>query len=548
MKTKKLMTLLMAVIMLLSCLVGCGTPDDSKTTVAPSNQTTGAGTTDAGTTEAETKSLFNEPGTLPIVNETVTLKVITVDQNNPNTGNKTSNSKIWAWLEEKTGVHFEVESYPAEELKQKLPLIMSTPDEMPDLLFRCNLSASDILNYGINGQILMLDDLLEEYAPNIQECFDTVNGMYGASVAADGHFYSLPSYNASVARIFGTLNQQYLDNVGMKAPTTFEELYEVFKAIQAHDDPNGDGIKNNEFCWSDEYSEFRRLAMQMGGLNCYWPWNGCLFDSDGDEVFFALTSDRYKELLTWLNKFYEEGMIDPETFTQTMDEARAKFAENRSFLKQSIADPENKAWNGVEGDFPVALKINKEDTPLITIGAGYQTDIGAVSAYTKYPEVCVMVMDFLFSEEGSQMACFGMEGVDYTVKSKDPLWVLDIDAEHGAGESKSAYAVCVPRWRRDDWKKGTPTATNAAIAELVADYGKFAFQNYLKFTSEESDAIATYSADLGLYCDDYFVGFVNGTYDIEKDWDAYVAECKKMKSEELTAVYQQAYNRFFGVK
>lgn len=549
MKTKKFMALLLATIMLLSCLVGCGTPSDGKTTQAPDNQTTGTGTTDAGTTEAETQSLFNEPGTLPIVNEPVTLKVITVDHNNVHNDNKTSNSKLWAWLEEKTGVHFEVESMPAEELKQKLPLIMATPKDMPDLFFRCNFSSADVQNYGVNGQLLELDELLEKYAPNVQDCFDTVSGMYGASISADGHFYSLPSYNASVARVVPSMNQKYLDNIGMKAPTTFEELYEVFKAILAHDDPNGDGKENNEFCWSDEFSEFRRLATTMAGLNCYWPWNGPQFDNNGDEVFFVQTSDRYRDMLRWLNKFYVEGMIDPETFTQTYEEAKAKFAENRAFLKWTIADPENKAWNGVEGDFPAVFKMYKEDTPLVTIGAGYQTDIGAVSAYTEYPEICVMVMDFLFSEEGSQMACFGKEGVDYSVKTRDPLWVVnDIDDTHGAGESKSEYAVLVPRWRRDEWKAGTPTVTNGKINELVAEYGVFAFQNYLKFTSEESDSIATYSADLSLYCDDYFVGFVNGTYDIEKDWDAYVAECVKMKSKELTAVYQQAYNRFFGVK
>ncbi len=547
MKCKKILAMLLAAVMTAGCLAGCGQQavnNKESESVPASNVGTES---DASSETPEETSLFNEPGTLPIVNEPITLKVITQDQTNTHTGNEADKSKLWAWLEEKTGVHFEVESYPIDELKQKLPLLMATPDDMPDMFWRCDLTASDILSYGQNGQLLKLDELLEEYAPNVQECFDTVDGAYGAAVAADGNIYSLPSYNASVANVMIAMNQQFLDNTGKKAPTTFEELYDVFKAIQAHGDANGDGTKNNEYCWSDEYKNFRRTAMAMGGLNCYWPWEGCLFDSDGNEVFFALTSDRYKDLLTWLNKFYEEGMIDPETFTQTTAEKNAKSDANRTFLKEKVSDPESASWNGVEGDFwPVPVKMYEEDTPLITIGASYQTDIGAVSAYTEYPEICVMVMDFLFTEEGSMVASMGMDGVDFNVVSEDPFIIEKIEG-HGANEELSEYALCVPRWKRDEWVQPASTQHGRDRNELIKEYGVFAFQNYLKFTAEESDAIATASADLGLYCNDYFVGFVNGTYDIEKDWDAYVAECKKMKSEELTEIYQKAFNRYYGL-
>ena len=538
MKPKKILAMLLASTMVAGCLAGCGqigtTNEESKT---------GAKVEES----KEEPSLFNAPGTLPIVNEPITLKVLTQDQNNPYTGNETENSKLWGWLEEKTGIHFEVESYPIAELTQKLPLIMSTPEEMPDLIFRCDLTSSDILNYGMNGQLLMLDELIEEYAPNVQECFETLDGAYGATVAADGHIYSLPAFNARVSNTMIAMNQKFLDSVDMEAPTPFEELYEVFKAIQAHDDPNGDGIKDNEYCWSDYYLSFRHFAMAMGGLNCYWPWTGILFDNDGNDVFFALTSDRYKDLLTWLNKFYEEGMIDPEVFTQTVAERDAKEAENRTFIKSVVSDPKSDGWNGAEGDFwPTPVKLYEEDTPLITTGASYQTDIGAVSAYTEYPEICVMVMDFLYSEEGSMVASMGMEGVDFNVISEDPF-IVEMLEGHVISDSSSEYMVLVPRWRRDEWVQPAELELAQYRNELIAEYGVFAFQNYLKFTPEESEAIATNGADLGLFCDDYFVGFVNGNYDIEKDWDAYVAECKKMKSEELTEIYQKAFNRYYGL-
>lgn len=550
MKLKKFLALFLAGVTAAGCLVGCGQQSVGNQETNTSTSKVEESSSEVSSTVTEEPSLFNEPGVLPIVNEPVTLKVLTQDQpSNEAIDGKIANSLLWEFLEEKTGVHFEVEAYSAEELKNKLPLIMATPDDMPDLFWRCDFTAADIASYGQNGQILMLDELLEEYAPNIQECFDTLEGAYGAAVAADGHIYSLPSYNGSATNQHGgAMNKQYLENVGKDVPATFEELYDVFKAIKAHGDANGDGVKNNEFCWSGIMSTFRRGAMVMAGLNCYWPWQGCTFDAVDDEVFFVPTSERYRELLTWLNIFWEEGMIDPEIFTQTGQELDAKKAENRCFFMNFVQDPENANWSGVEGDFwPEPIVLHEGDEPLVTLGASYQTDIGAVSAYTEYPEICVMIMDYLFTEEGSMTAYFGQEGIDYEVVTKEPL-VLKTLLGNGLGTTYGKTPVLVPRWVRDEWVQPGRTQLDRDKNGIAAEYGKFAFQNYLKFTDEETESSNVISADLGLFCDDYFVGFINGTYDIEKDWDKYVAECESMKANELTAIYQAAYNRYYGIE
>ena len=79
-------------------------------------------------------------------------------------------------------------------------------------------------------------------------------------------------------------------------------------------------------------------------------------------------------------------------------------------------------------------------------------------------------------------------------------------------------------------------------------YGRFGWQNYIHLTPEQTEQINVLSTDLGLYCDDYFVGFITGSYDLEKDWDAYIKECESMGVAELTEIYQSAYNTFFGVE
>ena len=542
MKNKKVWALFLAVTMSIGCLAGCGQTASKEVESSASESTTVKES--ESTVEKEETPLFNV-GELPIVNEAVTLKVLT--QDDPNSAwEKAADAELWAWLEEKTGIHFEVESYPAEELKSKLPLIMATPDEMPDLFIRCNLSSADVQTYGANGQLLMLDEYIEAYGANINECFDTLDYAYGAAVSPDGHIYSLPAFNGGAAINKYAMNTKFLEAVNMEVPTTIEELYEVFKAIKAHGDADGDGVKGNEICWSGTLGHFRPTALGMVGINNYWPTGGCLFDDKNQEVYFVPTSDAYKYMLEWLNTFYEEGMIDPEVFTQNNDEYKAKLAEGRIFLKKAADDPESASFAGIEGDFYPETPIHSEiSEPFVQIGASYQTDIGAVSAYTEYPEVCVLLLDYLFTEEGTKVARFGQEGKDYAVTSNDP-WIIESTVEgHGLGQGYTP--VLTSRWVRDDMVQPAATEMGRKLNEWGAEYGVMAFQNYLKFTDEETETINVIGTDLGLYTDDYFVGFVTGEYDIETEWDAYVEKCNSMKAEELTAVYQQAYNRFYGL-
>ena len=172
----KLLALLLVAAMMVTCAACAKTPASS---AAPSE------TPSAAPSSAQ-PSLFNV-GKLPIVNEPVTLNILTQDQ--PDRPFDTaSKAGLWAWLTEKTGITLKIESYSAEEVKTKIPLIMTTPDQMPDLFFCCNMTEAEIMNYGQGGQLMMLDDLIEQYGTNVKKCFDTLDYARGAAVSADGHF------------------------------------------------------------------------------------------------------------------------------------------------------------------------------------------------------------------------------------------------------------------------------------------------------------------------------------------------------------------------
>ena len=60
--------------------------------------------------------------------------------------------------------------------------------------------------------------------------------------------------------------------------------------------------------------------------------DGVKFDFDKDEFYFADTTEEYKEYLSVFAKMYEEGILDPETFTQDTTQAQAKFYRGDSYV------------------------------------------------------------------------------------------------------------------------------------------------------------------------------------------------------------------------
>src|SRR5699024_12839799 len=90
---------------------------------------------------------------------------------------------------------------------------------------------------------------------------------------------------------------------------TNDELYELLKRIR-HDDPNGYGKEDD-------------IPLTDVELDSIGPWFMAAFrvkdqgviENDGNVTYGAIT-DGYKEYLEYMNKLYEEKLLDPETFSQ----------------------------------------------------------------------------------------------------------------------------------------------------------------------------------------------------------------------------------------
>lgn len=226
------------------------------------------------------------------------------------------------WLreaEEKAGVEIEWQEISADWDQIKATMFASS--DIPDLLFTATLD-SDYATFA---------GLFEDFAPLINET-DTpnINAFFSAHPEAqdlatmlDGSIYGLSKYQRYWPTVATScyINQTWLDNLGLEAPTTWDELKDVLIAFRDND-ANGNGDASDEFPL-----DFLGYT-ESNGPGQYHPvmWLGSTgiqlvnFSQDG---FFAedgtvknyFVDERYKELIVFLNDLYSEGLINPECWT-----------------------------------------------------------------------------------------------------------------------------------------------------------------------------------------------------------------------------------------
>jgi putative aldouronate transport system substrate-binding protein len=113
------------------------------------------------------------------------------------------------------------------------------------------------------------------------------------------------------------INKQWLDRVGKKVPTTWEELKDVLIAFRDQD-ANGNGNKSDEIPMDftpmgDGFSPHNLLGslglpVSNGGGGGYFAENG--------QVKNYFVDDRFRTLVVFLRDLYAEGLINRESVTQ----------------------------------------------------------------------------------------------------------------------------------------------------------------------------------------------------------------------------------------
>ena len=177
--------------------------------------------------------------------------------------------------------------------------------DLPDV-FCC--TPTQLVELVKNDRIADLTTVFEEYASDRTKTIVAADPIGFDSGKFDGKLYGISQlhfgYISSIVQIY--VRQDWLDNLGLSKPTTYDELYEVCRAF-TYDDPDGNGI--DDTYGFALYKKFDYLNQFFNGFHAY-P-NIWITKEDGSIVYGGIQPE-VKPCLEFLQKMYKDGLINEE--------------------------------------------------------------------------------------------------------------------------------------------------------------------------------------------------------------------------------------------
>ncbi|NIK78055.1 putative aldouronate transport system substrate-binding protein [Paenibacillus castaneae] len=534
MKTvKKGLGLMLAGVMLAGILSGCGSAEEK-----------GSGNKPNETADKVSKEGF------PVVKEPMTLTMMGPDVGIQNW----DKMPLFEEMEKLTGIHMEFQNAPKDafETKKSLVLVSGT---YPDIFYAAGLTPAEQVNYGGQGILVPLEDLIEGYAPNIKKLLDENPDIRKSITAPDGHIYALPviEFNQPWYRNPLWYNGDFLEALGMdKLPETTEELYTYLKRVK-EEDPNKNG-KADEIPLSSASPGNSLRDIRTWLLGAFGIYEEEIYVDDSDKVHYTPMEEGYKEYLTYLNRLWNEDLLDHESFSQTAEQREAKARNNQVGLFSAWTAFQMMGEEPNTSD-PMFSPVVSEsvDKPAIAKNKGINTGAFAISNTNPSPEASMRWIDYSYSVEGATMFSKGPEGIlwQYTDKEnyvKEYLPVPDGgDREEYRSKITPNYGIPAPTINLPEISKGLMGDVDAWIENetktKLLDRGARIPFPVLFLTPEEQAEVTTMTSDLNTYVRQMEAKFVTGAEPIA-NWDKYIGTIKKMGGERMAEIYQAAYDRW----
>ena len=550
---KKLVALLLSLALVLS-LGACGGNGGSSTSseASPSSTTEESGAAAESGDESQAETAETGEFQLPIVDEPTTLSYFVADDSNCAIMTTDWNdNEFYQEMERRTGVHLEFEMVSSADYQTNFNLMIASGN-LADMIYVGASYYAEGVDAAIDdGYFLDLTDLVDEYMPNYQKVRTSDIQYELLSTTDSGRLGAVYELRQSKQGPWLGLwiRQDWLDDLGLDTPVTFDDYHEVLTAFKNEKGATAPLILN--FSGSD--GEFGTMS---GGLNVLNSWQ---LDETG-KVNFGPYMDAWKEYVTIMNQWYNEGLIDPDfmaTDERTADMAKVVtgasglFAALYTMPSVYEAASEDSNMNLAPVNPPVK---NEGDEIHIRLRDSYTSGNTAISADCENPEVAMRWLDYLFTEEGALLANYGIEGDTFEFNEEGEPEFTDkiLNNENGWTMTQTVASYLCPsagiaNW--SDWTRelaGVPEKDQACYDVWSEADDTWRLPSSVTLTQDESTERAALYADISTIVKEQTAQFISGALDIESNWDAYISALEASGMERAIEITQAAYDRYLA--
>ncbi|MBQ4899910.1 ABC transporter substrate-binding protein [Paenibacillus sp. Marseille-P2973] len=397
----------------------------------------------------------------------------------------------------KTGVTLEAEFDVGSGGGQDKISLMAASGDYPDLIY-----AKGELGKLVDADaIIDLTDLIEEHAPNIKKIMsENMNRLKYSN--EDQAIYAIPTNIGVGQQYFDATNgfqvqHRVLKELGYPEIRTINDFENVLREY-AEKHPTTDGqptipLTLNADGWKMLITVTNQANNTTGGMND----GEYHVDPETYEAMLHYKRPVEREYFRWLNKLYNDGLLDKDSFVQKEDQYKAKIASGRVLGLTSVDWEYGEAENALKAagkyeytyaHFPVTLSEEYKDHAMQSFGVdGYGISI---TTACKDPVRAIKFLDWLASDEGQVLRNWGIEGKQYNVENGTrviPEDVLNKKVNDASTFTKETgidlYTTLAPRYG-DGVKDATGNYYTTNFPEQII----------AKYSDVEKETLAAYKA------------------------------------------------------
>lgn len=547
MRKKKVTALLVTAALCAGLLTGCGGADVPQAGAEPAAKEENPQTTAENNEETNVEQAQeSDEITLPLTDEPVTLTVFAgLDGNLTGIANDYNDNEFFQELEKRTGVHLEF-IIPASGNEKEAYNLMIASGELADIITHNGYDYPEGLDAAVDdGYYLDLTPYLDTYLKDYNRVRTSDPIMEKSTMTDSGRVVGLNIlYTEKQGPWMGMqIRKDWLDDLGLDIPVTYDDLEEVLRQFKE---------KKNAYAplalGANGYMETSHaLSAGYGVLEDFMQVDG--------KVVYGPEEEGWKEYLTMLNKWYEEGLLDPDFMTNgtwQVDTAMVVNGEtgvwNAMYTMISQYESENTDIEVIPLTSPVK---NEGDSLHIRRENGYVGGAVTISADCEHPDIAMKLWNYLYTEEGSLLANYGIEN-DTFVYNEDgkpvPTDKIAHNDKYSMSQAQALYLMPPSRFGGFyDWTRELSTVPEKDVKAFdiwgVAD-DSYILPARISYTSEESTERAKIVAEVTTYMRENSVKFITGVLDINTEWDNYVDQLKALGIDRAIEITQSALDRF----
>lgn len=535
MRVKKAFAMLLAVLMLISMITGCGSKTATQSTETPQ----------------DTASESNTNG-LPIVKEPLEL---TFHMHFRDSWSYKEDWPVYQKASELTNIKLKATAPPTATKSKEVFNLMMASGKISDIVGGDRLR-DEFIRYGMEGAFMSLNDLIDKHAPNIKKFLEERPDVKEYASGPDGNMYFIPYIPDGKVSTGYMIRQDWLEKLQLEVPTNVDEFYQVMKAFREND-PNGNGLK-------DEIPIFNRNNWEVYRLVNLWGARSGGRDKDfyvdeNGKVRHPFVDTEFKTGIANVAQWYKEGLIDPEIFTRGKNSRDVLFGDNLGGFTHD--------WFGSTADYNTKLKdkiqgfnVQAIAPPADVNGKQWEEDTRdpikpdgwAIAGSNQHPVETIKYFDFWFTEEGRRLANFGVQDLHYDMVNGKPIFKNNI--LHGEKAVTTLLwevgaQIPIGFWQDFEYEKQWLNQDAVRGMEMY-EQNNYCIERMpkLTFNAEEQKIYDAKWPAIKAYLDETTQNWILGGENVEAGWDKYIKTLDTMGMQDILKAYQSAYDRFKAKK